>query len=326
MKIAIIDSGLSEFLNSKSDSISGISITQKQDGSITYLNNFEDNNGHGNMGFQVISHEIKKIQYQIIKILDKDNSTSIELLLEALRYVNTGDAKIVILGLASRNQQYNIQIQNEIDTMFYKGKIVISSLMNGENYSIPASLNKVIGVSGAYFNRDILYFNKFEEIQCFADDSPVFCEYQIDKIGVFKGNSKATALFTAHVARELQNNPSYTFNNIQDSFHKRSNNQILSNMQKDDPYFYNERNEQIDKYLYSQILSVLESNISSTILTKKDFEQYPIWHLLKKMDNIIDFLNNLLTTLKISKSKAFIKMNDLYSIDNLYYRISKLME
>ena len=326
MKITIIDSGLSKFMRNKCNSISGISITQKKlDGSIAYSNNFEDINGHGNMGIQVISHEIKKLEYQIIKILDKDNSTSIELLLEALRYANTKDTKIVLLGLATKNQLYNIQIQDEIDAMFSKGKIIISALMNDENYSIPASLNNVIGVAGAYMNKDIFYFDKYKKIQCIADDSPIFCAYQMDKIGVFKGNSKATALFTAHVVRELQKNPLYSLADIQDNFHRQSNNVFLKNIKNVSPYFYNETNQNINIYLYNQILKVLEDNIANPMFTRKDFEQYPLWNMLKRMVKIVAFLNNLLTTLEIDKSKAFIKMNDLYSLNNLYYKVSSLM-
>lgn len=162
MKIAIIDSGLDKKFVDEKKIIGGCMFKYSDDDKVICVSDeYFDDNGHGTATYQIIEQNgNEKNQYYIIKILDKNNETSTEILIHALRYLLEIDVNIIHLSLAIEKHDFSgmLQLKQVCKRLTKKNKLLICAQRNKTNIpTFPAAYSSVLGV-------DSIYSNDFNEI------------------------------------------------------------------------------------------------------------------------------------------------------------------
>lgn len=224
-KVAIVDSGLRWIDDKYKDNfIDGIAIDPF---SKKINRDFADNNGHGTYCANMILKENPGVKLFIIKILNNNVKSDYKSLIKALEYLLDVDVKIINLSLSVQNWECEKQIYELCDRLIDQGKIIVSALANGSEYSIPAVLDNVIGVSGDYQNVDRLYsFNKEKKIQCMCNAEPVIFAGLNQKYEIFMGNSKATAAFSGYLSRFIRDENYYLLEEKLHGLEKKGDKQV----------------------------------------------------------------------------------------------------
>lgn len=216
-KIVIIDSGIDTKNNYLMHNvIGGLGfVYDKENKSVVKSDNYEDENGHGTSCAAIIKRMAQDIGMFIIKVLDKEAKTSSKVLIECLKYLVDIDIRVINLSVATVEESYREEFYEVCSFLCSKGKILICSCDNRNDRSLLAVLPSVIGVKGSDLgNPNYFWFNHEYEIQCVADILPVFILTINNVYRLFGGNSKATAEISGIIANILSENPSVTFNQL----------------------------------------------------------------------------------------------------------------
>lgn len=223
--VAIIDSGIdvdnTQFKNRITDGI-GFRY-DSETGKKTSDDSFKDENGHGTSCASLIKRIATNTDFYIVKILNKDAETNSKALLQALKYLSSMNIRLINLSLATIDEEYLEEIKEVCNLLRQSGKIIVCSLDNRNNRSFPAVLDSVIGVRGGIFNsQELFWFNRAYEIQCVADIVPIYAPTINGAYWLFGGNSKATALFTGHIANILSEQPDISFEKLNEVLERRA--------------------------------------------------------------------------------------------------------
>lgn len=320
MKIAIIDSGINrEMFLEQIDG--GISFYMDKDYNIRITDDYTDEHGHGTKVLKTLQKENNENQYYIVKILNENNETSSQLLIEALKHLLEIDVKCILLCLATENRNYKCEMQLIADQLIEQGKIIISSLKNGikSSDSYPASLQGVIGVRGSLLIDDLFFYSKGKKIQCTSNSETLYMRGIGPKFCSFSGNSKACAVFTRLATKEILNSE-----NIIELEIKLTDNQTsdfnhflkkyaydLKKQDSDEEYEVTNSNENM------KLEQMLRYSIDKDINNKygDNIKNIPFWLLFKSVDAISDYLNNTCILYNINPEELVLKRSDLQSLE-----------
>lgn len=323
IRVAVIDSGINTNINYLRDRITGglTYIYNEKMEVIKLENSYEDDNGHGTNCCQVIYEGFQEVEFYIIKILNKNNETSSSILIRALEHLLTVDVKVICLSLATYEEEAKEPLNIVINKLYNQGKILVSSLGNNQLKSYPASLKNVIGVNGGRFcNNKTFWYNMVYDIQCVADYSPIICRSINLQYQIFKGNSKANALFTSHILQVMKDTRAQSFDEINSVlFHQAKVNQwsrnhikkiIPYNLKKVNVLFYKGEKYRCLVELIQDVFKINNIDVNK-----------PLWELGIGIDELKKLVECIKINLKPKVEKDYFYLNDFTYIDNLYYKL-----
>jgi len=201
MKIAIIDSGLDKkFINEKKI-VGGCTFKYSVDKIICVNDEYFDDNGHGTATYQIIEQNgSEKNLYYIIKILDKNNETSTEILIHALKHLLEISVDIIHLSLAIEKQSFSgmLQLKRICRKLVKNNRFIVCAQRNKTNIpSYPAAYSSVLGVDGIYTKElNEIWYNIDKKIQCYANAVSKLVKTIDDGYMFFGGTSKSAAMIT----------------------------------------------------------------------------------------------------------------------------------
>lgn len=308
-KIVIVDSGI----NSQIVTCDTIDILNM--GS-------QDKNGHGTACASVIKKICPVSELISIPILDENIQGNSEGLEKALNECKKIDCNIINLSLAITDKcQNQSQIESICEDLKRKGKIVVSSVQNGRNKSLPAAFKSVIGVKGKLFqNINRYWFDPKKSIQLITDMTPCFTEAIFSHYFIFSGNSKAAAVATGIIALGFSYN---------DLFDRRMLNAYLrKNAEKkyweinDEKYSINElkvnNRNNVDNNLMYELYRIFKCHLKIETEFANDDNLFDIGEMtyisLNKIIQDVNGMMNLKLTLFDMQPKDFISINNFYSV------------
>lgn len=211
-RIALVDSGIRN-ISRLSESVVENYIYDKKCQSLIMANSMEDDNGHGTLCASTIIKECPNTEIINIKILDNNGECSLEDIENVLRIIKILNVNIVNLSLALDGNVNTRSLRKICEELKRQNIILVSSVMNGTNKSVPAIYKQCIGVQGCILKSEAdIWFNKRKTTQCVVDSTPYFHQIDEEKYILWgKSNSYATARVSGILARELNNN--YSFEN-----------------------------------------------------------------------------------------------------------------
>lgn len=209
IKIAIIDSGIDinhDYL--KENIVDGVSYTKKKD-IVVKGQDYQDEFGHGTACASIIKKYFDKVDFYVVKIVDKNGKSNMHLLEQALYDLIDIDIDIVSLSLSIINikKEELKDLKQICDDIIGENKIIVSSLANGFVESYPACFENVIGVKATDLKiKDSFYYNKENIVQvCIDTDTCICCDLRNSYRFFRNSNSHANAKFTAYIARIMYN-------------------------------------------------------------------------------------------------------------------------
>lgn len=203
--IAVIDSGLAPDLLTDTIKIKKSYIVSNE--TIVENSDVFDDNGHGTSCTYTIWKTCPSCDFVIIKVLDANNSSFPELIINALDYLTTIDVDILNLSLSLYSDIYDQYIKEIIDKLRCQNKIIITSVDNNKFKVNRLSLfDHVTSIEGAPFISPDEYGYNFMHNQGITSNIPIITP-TLQNYRVFSGNSKATAIFTGILGNMLTHNP-----------------------------------------------------------------------------------------------------------------------
>ena len=197
MKIAIVDSGIDDRIIS--NEIIEIRNYTKE-GKYDYC-------GHGTGCFLTIASYInKKVEYIIVKVLNRNGCTDLLTLKKALQDLLNDEIDIICMALSINESVSAMQSQviNWLcEKLYAKGTYIVVAYKNGSKNSWPASLKCVIGVQGALFQSCNEIWADIIKNNVVADCAPFFFKDINGKFSFLSGNSKACGVTTAYIANKI---------------------------------------------------------------------------------------------------------------------------
>lgn len=154
VKIAIIDSGISNIYKDRIKSISLVNSSMPED--------TNDNIGHGTSVAYIINSNCDAdiIMIKVFDTLEEINSSK---LIESLNYVYKNlDIDIINLSLGTTCNKDKSGLQNICNKLVDKGVIILSSFSNDGAISYPAAFKNVIGIDTS---RSIHRLNEYEYVE-----------------------------------------------------------------------------------------------------------------------------------------------------------------
>lgn len=216
IKIAVLDTGIDRNHVDLKDCISGGVAFESSDDYIFTSDNYNDDNGHGTACASTIKKEFNKVDFFVMKVMDKNGKSNIQILEEALKYLIDTDISIINLSLSVINSDKVDDLYKICEELKKEGKIIVSSVANGYDESYPAIFDNVIGVKGFILeDENSFWFNKSQSVQCIADNNPYLrCDIRNSYKLFGKCNSQATAKVSGIIANILSNNPGISFDEL----------------------------------------------------------------------------------------------------------------
>ncbi|MBB6713129.1 S8 family serine peptidase [Clostridium gasigenes] len=316
-KIAIIDTGIN--LSAKQfniDKEQGIEITF-EDGKFITKKDISDNQGHGTMCASIIISIVGEVELVPIKIYkDMGENTSL-LLIEALKRCLDMDIDLINISLATLNYNNYDEIYRVLGLLKEQNKVVVASLHNLGQPSIPASLDNVIGIKGISFNgeSDRFLFDKEAIIQGGFDSTPQFALDHTGKYSLFRGNSKATAVASGIIMKYIIERNISTVDGI---IHLLSEESKDINLDEDSiakEFVYDNRlDNEIESNIIKFINEVTERNISRDEILKHSLMRKEVG---LNYDNIIELIIKIFKKYNISMDISKITANQICSFDSL---------
>ncbi len=273
VKYAIVDSGLNNIYVTE-QIIGGISFRIGCDGEIKMQDEFEDDNGHGTMVFQIIREKSNpEDEFYIVKVLEENNKGSSSVLYEALKWLLDIDVKYIVICIATENAGVADKYQGIVDKLVDQGKVIFSSWANNPEcrYSYPAILNNVISVGRDRLVNQKIEYNFNRKVQCIIDVDPAYIWIPDRGFQVFGGNSQAAAEFVAITSKRVGN-----VKNVTDYMEK--------------VIFYNERKVESKRYgksVNGYILELLKKN------TDNISGDVPLWKIFPSIKEFSLFLESV---------------------------------
>ncbi|WP_024622105.1 S8 family serine peptidase [Metaclostridioides mangenotii] len=208
VKVAIVDTGIDknhEYL--KYNIVDGIAFESMED-YIFVSDNYEDENGHGTSCASIIKKEFEDVGIFVVKVLDKQGRSNIQVLEEALKFLLDTDIKIISLSLSVMESELVQDLYKICEDLKKQGKIIVCSVANGFEYSYPAKFDNVIGVKGFILeNENAFWYNQDSEIQCIMDNNSYLRCGLNNSYKLFgKCNSQAAAKLSGKIANLVNEN------------------------------------------------------------------------------------------------------------------------
>lgn len=305
MNIVIIDSGIESKYNVGVKN--RIHFCLDHDNKIIDNNVTDDEVGHGTFVYRLVKQYYNEdVDISIIKILNEKNKCNYDVLLHAIRYSLEIDAKIVILCLATLT--YDKRLEEVINEMYQKNIVLVSSLMNGEKFSYPASMQKVIGVKGLDVeNNGVFYYNRNDNIEVICSGESLYTLNQHNQLIRFGGNSKATALFACMLIGITEESDTQPL--IKNKLQKCSGKYILPELLGEIPK--TNIGELIDK--------VYEKSYNMHQLDRKEFKNKSIWSFFDNIESVSEFIRIILDEYGVSN--AMFRERDFVCIEDLLTNI-----
>ncbi len=207
IRIAIVDSGIAENVSYEDDIIGGVSFVVEND-TIFMSDSYDDILGHGTSCASMIKKYCPNALLYIVKVINEQGQGYSVLLLQALEHLLNVDVDIDIINisLSVEQSEYKQEIEVVLQHLKQQGKIVNTSVRNGEVLSFPASVPYCYGVIGVW-NKDRIYsFEKKNIIEIQAQQYPEYVETVENKWQWFGGNSKANAMMTGIMGNWINGN------------------------------------------------------------------------------------------------------------------------
>ncbi|WP_017209913.1 S8 family serine peptidase [Clostridium beijerinckii] len=320
--VILIDSGID--INMYKNKISGGTCFTYKNGKVVKSLNYLDGNGHGTACACVISSISKDTNFYIIKILNDNAKTSIELLVAALEHCSTLKYNIINLSLATLDKGNIHELKKVCQKLRKQGKIIVSSVFNRHKTSYPASFDSVLGVRGGIFGKDdSFWFNPEYEIECVANIIPQFTKRELNDYMLFGGNSKACAYMTGYIMNLIKHNSICEIGEIKNILQRRS---IKDKWKESDvktsviwPSFKGDVNEVYMKFQLERIkTNIYKVNPNPTVLDLK-------WN-----DNLYEKRivapNNCKSIIENLEEEYNIKINDKYINFFSFFTVKSLFE
>ena len=191
MKIAIIDSGANEYC------LNRINVIQYE----SFVNNKEDKSLHGT-ACALLINKLVKAEYYILKILDGEGAGTSKCLVQALEHMLYVDVDIINMSISTNSSTCEDELYKLCAELSLQNKVIVAAQMNRQTTATyPAFFDCVIGVKGgSYYDSKRFILREEQAIQYTFDSTPVFVKVDNSIYKLFKGNSKACALATAHLS------------------------------------------------------------------------------------------------------------------------------
>lgn len=196
-KIALIDSGISQFQINKDDKNSTVLVGDSY-----------DNNGHGTMMYSIIkgyNNQVYGIAPDVevlsIKVMDKDEKLSPNLIVDAIKLAI--EQKSTIINLSIGSYIYNQEISDVIGTALNNGITIVSSSGDYQNKDMmfPANKPGVISVGSLSANNKVSDFtNAPSDCTIIAPGDEIKTINNKKAIEYTSGTSQATAVISGYIA------------------------------------------------------------------------------------------------------------------------------
>ena len=206
IRIAILDSGLDSHMMTELESKNQI-IGKKSfyydyySEKVIMGEETEDHNGHGSCCVSMILQNFSQVEFYIIKILNISGAANSAILAASLDFVTSIDVDIVAICASLLVKQDNTEIHELCKKIYDSGKIMLISVRNKYLTSEPACYPTVIGVIGDVQEETNYSWCSDYQIQMKCSAKAVIVKELFGCRNVFQGNSKATALAVAIVAK-----------------------------------------------------------------------------------------------------------------------------
>ena len=168
--------------------------------------------------------DISDIEWLNINVINSNHRGNVGSFVKALEYCRNNNVKLIHLSIGSRNFNDFESIKKEVDLLLRNNTVIVASLSNGNEYTLPACLEGVIGVKHSEQLRDneIYYIEASKEKINFLASSRHLLKRNgiLDYCGV--SNSYATPSVTAAVIDVLKKDPELDAYAVIDVLKKRS--------------------------------------------------------------------------------------------------------
>ncbi len=209
IKIGIVDSGWDSRLTD-SRIKEGIGLVDPDDElSLKVSDNYNDQNGHGTSCTDLVLRLAPDSCIYPIKVFGKQIETSVNILIEAIKWAIEKEIKILNFSLGTKLNEALEPLYKACEYARRKGIIIVSANTNAmDDYSYPAIFENSIGVAmGGSDNIFEFDFLENEAIECKAKgrfDDVLSLNYQRITSG---GNSFAAPVITGLASLHIEKNP-----------------------------------------------------------------------------------------------------------------------
>lgn len=207
--IAVIDSGITPDLFTDIIKIKKSYIVTNE--TIVESSDVFDDNGHGTSCVYTIRKVCPSCDFVIIKILDENNCSYSELIVNALDYLTMIEFDILNLSISLYSDLYDSYIKEIVEKLRRQNKIIATSVDNNKLKVNRLTLfDYVTSIEGAQFISPNEYGYNFTQNQGICSSIPIITP-MLQEYRIFSGNSKATAIFTGILGNMLTYNPDREF-------------------------------------------------------------------------------------------------------------------
>lgn len=200
--VVIIDSGVDL---SVIQDVSGICINKKETG-YEITDDISDIVGHGTIISSIIRKQAPSSNIFVIKLNDDTGDSGIEILIEALKYINENiDCRLVNISCGiNANNEIN-ELYESCLVLYRKGVVIVSAYDNDGCFSYPAVFDCVVGVdSQPYFDKITEYdYVENSPINIFSKGKLQRLKIKDEKTLLVGGSSISCAYIVANLAKEL---------------------------------------------------------------------------------------------------------------------------
>jgi len=180
---------------------SGISRTQSSEISHTDIGyGIWDKSTHGSTVCDIIKLIAPETEIESIKILDDDNSTTLEILLKTLEYCTKRDCDIICLALTVDYDGECVPLTRVVEYLAGSGKILISANSNRHQKSFPACYHSVIGCRIQKQGESSSLYSINRPVQSILPLNAIIRKIENNAFSIISGNSLSCAVMTGEIA------------------------------------------------------------------------------------------------------------------------------
>lgn len=319
MVIAVIDSGINKnYKNIKI--IKKICFYYKDNGKIESKTDIEDLNGHGTLICKLLQSINSENLYFIIKILNKDNRSSTELLICALEYLLDYDIDIVLMSLATVDDKNLAKLNQCIKNLHDKNIVMIAAAHNKFQVCYPAILDNVLGVGGLKFYTNDIYYDEKKSIEFIADSSLMYSDFDGKEMRSLSGTSKAAAIVTARLSQIPNFEQMQKVDLIKNLNCYFGSSSFLDFLSEHNLSLKSDENLHINPYIGSDNRNFKVMKIISKYtydLPISEIRDKPLWHIIDSLNTMNRLLKEVVILYNLNYEDIVYSGNDLYSVDNL---------
>ncbi|MBI3988216.1 MAG: S8 family serine peptidase, partial [candidate division NC10 bacterium] len=146
VRVALVDSGINPQHSHVKWIEGGIGIIPEGEGQVTFTDDFGDRLGHGTANAGILRKKAPDVQLYGIKVFDSTLATSVQVLIEAIRWAVDHGVKVVNLSLGTTNRANAPGLKEICDYAAEKGVILVAAGEDGKEV-YPAVFPNVIGAT-----------------------------------------------------------------------------------------------------------------------------------------------------------------------------------